>query len=765
LTAALCVVPSFAQPDFLIGPSSATVEMAADGAMMANSHRYRARMGTSGFRMELPRRTEEDRSPELSLRFAGVTRGGDLLASDTQASPGCSSLVVSYDRSGVIERYHVRDDEIEQTFLIPEPLAGSGDLKILIDVCGNVSAPAWDVPRHGAIDFTLDQRPAIRYGEAYGIDAAGSQVDLKTAWDGEGRIELIVPAKVLDTAAYPFLVDPVVGPSLSITSSYYNDSTPTSAHDPEHDTWLVCWQRNFTTDSDIRCRLFDRTGAPIGPDVGLEINPANDARSPAVAFRRGSGVTVNNRFIVVWADSDDGDATSHIRGRMVNSSTGYAESPAFYVSDQSLDVRDRRPTVAGGVDALVMWDRALPGELFSQSLIIRTVAWPVSPNLPTVGTARTLHSVAYGSLSKARLAQSALTDNTTGVFVSTWRATWTRFWTTPAPGDYDVETASFSTWLNDPSSAFTWMQPPTAVPGGDGVGVNEFASSIAVIAPSATSGSSARYLLAFNKGGSQVLGRMYLTGPPTGGLITIRAAAGERYGEVAVGAGACEFTVAYTKKGTSISEFDFDLYAARVLLDGSVPMDGDLVADPGPVTQNGVGASSRPLLRFGASADRRNTSLLTWGAQTGPAAAGINDVRGQLFEPVAATWYYSGSGCPAPSGIVPGISFANGDPHPGNGQFKILLDSAPPNTLAYLLIGFTPGVVSTSPGCAAGVVGPYMYNAAITDAAGSASVPTAIPCDSAIHGFYAGAVWVILTPGHNPAGFVLSDTLNINWSH
>lgn len=124
-------------------------------------------------------------------------------------TPRIDGFRCAYDLGAVVEQYEVRDDGVEQSFVVSERPA-AGDLVIT----GEVTTPlmAKESPaQHGSLVFTLaDGRPVVGYGAAFAIDANGTRTPVTTARKGN-RIELRVAADVVARAAFPLLVDPLIG--------------------------------------------------------------------------------------------------------------------------------------------------------------------------------------------------------------------------------------------------------------------------------------------------------------------------------------------------------------------------------------------------------------------------------------------------------------------------------------------------------------------------------------------------------------------------
>jgi hypothetical protein len=153
----------------------------------------------------------------------------------------------------------------------------------------------------------------------------------------------VVPAAVLESAAYPLTLDPTVS-SPTPVSGPGTRAVPSVAFNGS-DTFLVVWQdRRGTTGQDIfgaRLRadgtVIDTSGIPID-------TAAHDQLGPDVAWN-------GNTFLVVY-QHQFGGTDPDIRARLV-SAAGVVSS-AIVVS--SLGVREEAPAVAaGGSNFLVVW--------------------------------------------------------------------------------------------------------------------------------------------------------------------------------------------------------------------------------------------------------------------------------------------------------------------------------------------------------------------------------------------------------------------------
>lgn len=721
-----------------------------DGSIHAEGPTWQARFDAASARIEAEAGDAHLQIAALELRYLGARRGANWLPAVSEGDRDLGGREVWKAHGDTIERYLLRDDGVEQTFEFASQPPGNGDLVLEIAVGGNVWAPPSEQAAHQPLEFRFGDQRAIRYGEAFAFDRRGARVDVATRYDGQGRIELVVPGDFVAGATYPLTIDPIVGALLQPGGASFNDGEPDVAHDVETDRYLVVWRRTFASNQGIRGALYRGDGTVVQSLISLATDVGLFA--PAVAFTRS---LTENAFLVVWQQGNG------ISGRLVDAATGAMPAAAFAISSPGAGETDRRPSVSGPDGAMmVAWDRTLSGGSEPREIVLRDLYWlvPGNPNAITYGNEQVLQGVTSGNVSRVRLARSNVREQTG---FETWyvnRAVWQRFWTSPAPGDHDIETASFR--MKSGPLAFAIEQAPSLVPGASNIGPDEILPDIGSMASVYDDPTDLGYLIAWEDEGD-VLAQRYDRDDWVGATFPIRATSAFE-GAPAVGAGACEFTVAYLQI-VPPAEFDVDVYAARVLPDGTVPQDHSLVDNPGTEFQTQVRASSRPIQT--SSSDRRNVSLLAWMGQTGTAGTGLNDIRARFFEPVGTTSSFFGTACPGPLGELPAIGFAGGEPVPGNDDYAITLTNAPANSLAVLLIG--GGLVSVpipgAPGCSLYTDLPLIFVlGAITDGAGAAQVALPIPCSMPVDAPVA-MQWGISTPGWNAFGWITSNDLDVNW--
>lgn len=721
----------------------------ADGAIRAEGPTWQARFEQNVARFEVEAGEDRTQIANLQLQFVGAQRGATWLPADADVVPALLGSTVRWRHDGVTASYALDSAGIEQSFVVDRRPVGTGDLVLGIGVSGNVQARATTATRHQPLDFRFADASAIRYGEAFAFDRTGARVEVATRYDGAGRIDLVVPAAFVDSAHYPLTIDPAIGAVLLPGGSADSDVTPDVAYDPELKHYLVVWQRTFAGSLAIRGAIYDDAGGVVNGNI--DIASGAGAREPAVAFLRS---LYANSFLVVWSQF------GIIWGRIVLSSNGAMPAPVLGMSNPGPGQSDRRPSVSGPYGSvMVAWDRTNSGATQPQSILMRQLNWFDSGSATAVnqGSEHTLQTVGSGHVTNVRLARSNVALQIGGFTWYANRAVWQQFFTTPAPGDYDVRTMSFR--FEPGTDSFVAIQGLSLVPGADTVGQDDSLPDIGSRASTYDSPTDLQYLVAWQDAGD-VHGHMFDLVGPTGNDIAIRTTPALA-GAPAVGVGSCEFTVGYVEE-TGAGPGDYDVWAARVLLDGTVGQNHSPIHQVSNYYQGQLRASSRPIPS--TSGRQGNDSMLVWMAQTGP-AGGTDDVVARIYRPVNPIVVFYGTPCPGPFGEMPHCGYVGGLPLPGNDAFSLVVVGAPAHSLAAMLVG-TQQInvpIPGAPGCNLYTNLPFvMVLPAITDATGYAQVSLPIPCMMPTALPLAVQVG-ILTPGWNPFGWITSDDFDMYW--
>jgi hypothetical protein len=250
--AASPLVKAAARP--AIDPDRVYFDAPGDGAVWARTERYKARFGPEGASFIPFLGSGAPRNFPLTLSLESITAGGQPFLSAAPAAPlRQGNAAVVYDRGAVLERYDLRADSMEQSFVLAA-LPAAGDLVVRIRVETEMqAAPAGPE----TVDYVAAGWGRVRVSEAVVFDAAGRRAALEIAHE-PGALELRVPAVFLDGAALPVTVDPVFRafPVAAVGADHFAADTTSNGF-----VWMVCFERAFSaTDHDVWAQVHDRDG-------------------------------------------------------------------------------------------------------------------------------------------------------------------------------------------------------------------------------------------------------------------------------------------------------------------------------------------------------------------------------------------------------------------------------------------------------------------------------------------------------------------------
>ena len=176
----------------------------------------------------------------VSLSAPVVSRGSTVLPTFATVAPIADGRRAVYRRAdGVDERYDLAPDAIELSWSFAERPAGAGDLVVHYSVTTTLGAPT-------VADDGLRFEGAacgVRIGKVTGIAADGARADGTVQWDGTG-VRFTLPAAFVDAAAYPLVLDPVLGSTFLVeNTAAVSVNLPRAAYDATTDRWLVSWLR------------------------------------------------------------------------------------------------------------------------------------------------------------------------------------------------------------------------------------------------------------------------------------------------------------------------------------------------------------------------------------------------------------------------------------------------------------------------------------------------------------------------------------------
>lgn len=327
------------------------VHVRSDGqAVVAHGPDYRARFGAGGWVFTPALGEAAPRSVNWSFRLESVGRetapvpvGSAVPVRSDAEGPG-----VTYDHGHVLERYDARADGIEQSFLVHRAPAGSGDLVVsgridtgaIAEVCGDTLA------------FRVAGQGGVRIGAVVGIDAHGARVAGHLRFE-DGQLELRLPASFVDRAAWPVLVDPLIGTEFPVASGPTTvDADPDTAFEAARGFYVVAWERILAAnDVDVHLAVVDPNGGVVTTAVLPTGGPS--LWNPAVA-----AVEPTGRVLVVCQEGDPVLGPSMLRAFSIQLSSAGAFVGGFSSSMLTFNSFDTDPAVGGHL-SLASNDRAL----------------------------------------------------------------------------------------------------------------------------------------------------------------------------------------------------------------------------------------------------------------------------------------------------------------------------------------------------------------------------------------------------------------------
>ncbi len=256
----------------------------ADGGYWARGDRYKVRFAADGvqyvplFSSQTPR--------HFPLHFLG---GAGDAGSGARIEPVLHENGCAFDRGDVVERWDLRPEGAEQSFVLRR--RPDGDVlmvPVTTDLVFAGTGPA-------GLRFLAEGWGEVVYGQAFAIGDAGERTALPTTWTGDAiRIELPADAR------YPLIVDPLVSTIGIASGEPFDNRNPDIAFDQESGRWAVVMEERVSAaDTDIKVRRFDAAGVAVDTDY-FELAGAV-ASLPAIAASRGPNIP--GTFLVAWKES------------------------------------------------------------------------------------------------------------------------------------------------------------------------------------------------------------------------------------------------------------------------------------------------------------------------------------------------------------------------------------------------------------------------------------------------------------------------------
>ena len=350
-----------ARPAFAAAHDGLLVDTTAPGAVAVFAPAWKATFDAQGASF-VPFLGADGASRELRTRLVSAAVGGRTIAVDGAAGARRESRRVVHERGLVDEAYELSLGGIEQTFVVDHH-PGAGELTLRVALESALEA------REGAqgLQFVDERGEGVAYGTASVRNADGTLTAVPTR-RVDGGVEIVVPQELLDAAAYPLTIDPVIN-TLAVENGPAIASEADAAYDLLSNTWTVVYQvERSATDRDVYCRIYDAATMTLRAERIVDAS-LDDVSKPKIANSR-----AGSRHLVVAQRSLAGGSTSQIAGWFVYPSNMVVGAPGVIASTSTIpgagcfnpDVGGSSGTVGTGAQFCVVYTAVLSD--FQQSI-------------------------------------------------------------------------------------------------------------------------------------------------------------------------------------------------------------------------------------------------------------------------------------------------------------------------------------------------------------------------------------------------------------
>lgn len=323
--------------------ASGAALQADKGVLWGLGDNHKASFGADGFEFIPALGRQAPRNYPVGYQMLTIGRGTVHQAVGS-AVRETGELQVRYVRPAVVERYDMRPEGIEQSFVFDRLPPGEGDLV----VTGKLTTGLTVQPDGEGLLLELPGVGGMRIGGVTGIDARGRRAAGEVRYR-DGMVEYSLPAAFVAGAALPLVLDPLVGSVFQVIApigSALDDQNPDVAFDATNDRYLVTFERVFSgSDWDIHGTFVSAAGAPSGTRIFLENSTAFESQHAAC------NINLRDHFVVVYVRNND------IQARSVNAATGAVSAELLVAGGADLqfapDVGGEATTVDD--DAICVW--------------------------------------------------------------------------------------------------------------------------------------------------------------------------------------------------------------------------------------------------------------------------------------------------------------------------------------------------------------------------------------------------------------------------
>ncbi len=300
---------------------------------------------------------------EPSINVVSIGRDGGQVVSSRDIRAQGMSLVV--DRTLAEERFDIVPSGVEQSFRFAQRPSGTGDLVVRLETSGLTGATIKD----GALSFSASNRE-ISYGVATWVDATGRKTPVNSRYQA-GHIVLTVPAAVVESAAYPAVLDPVVSSKMVLVTGARSPGGQAGGAtvDCNPTTCLVAWIQEGQTVA----RRVKLDGMSLDTDVIV-------LGEVSAQYAGASNLTVAataTDFLVTWLNSYLAPDT--FQWVSVSASTGVvSDVPPVSIAVTKDSYSAPRTSTYGSGEQLLVYRQGVPSRFIGLRLIDGVVQTPTS---------------------------------------------------------------------------------------------------------------------------------------------------------------------------------------------------------------------------------------------------------------------------------------------------------------------------------------------------------------------------------------------------
>jgi hypothetical protein len=269
----------------------------------------------------------------FAVETTAIARGSLVAAAGAAKIAGDGSIEIA--RGFAVEKLRSTAQGLEQSWTFAARPDGEGDLQVRVQTSGHAFLKATATGLHFA---DAASGLGVRYGVATLIDARGARTRIEPRFEG-GQIVLVVPAGVLDGAAYPAVLDPTLSGEITVDAGTTINSEIDAHVVYGNGNFLVTWYDS----GNIRGAIVSRTGTVAVPAFTIGTNSLGAAT--------GAYDPVGTSYLVLWQDSLTPDVARCAR---VNAATGVAGSP-FALINSAAGLYDFEPTIAPNGEGMIVY--------------------------------------------------------------------------------------------------------------------------------------------------------------------------------------------------------------------------------------------------------------------------------------------------------------------------------------------------------------------------------------------------------------------------